>query len=261
MISEPVTQPKRPRHAESLHKTARQRDNYRKPETPIAMNQSIERNLAATIPFVVLGTLPLGERDTLLRIVEPRAGTLSIVLRNARSHSKGRASWRTLDLFDQASGRLTIRPARMPTLNSFDRLPSFSSLRTDLTKFGAASTLAESTLLLFSEQSETDATLYETVTHFLGTIDDASSPRDTLKALTRALISLLALAGYGLLHEEMETASPTEETTTTLPAGTSATPSPRVLRQTMAAIERVTNKELRTGPTITRILSELPPRK
>lgn len=218
------------------------------------MNQRPARNHPPAIPFVVLGTLPLGERDTLLRIVEPRAGTLSIVLRNARTPLKGKSSWRTLDLFDRASGSLTIRPARIPTLNSFDRLPSFASLRTDLTKFGAASALAESALLLFGEQSEADSQLYDQVIHYLSAIDTASSPRDTLKELTRGLVNLLLLSGFGAPHGEDGGSVWTGASPACIKT---LTPTPRMLRQAIAAIERSTQKELRTSSTISRILATL----
>lgn len=224
------------------------------------MKRRPERNLTPAIPFVVLGTLPLGERDALLRIVEPRGGTLSVVLRNARSGSKGSSPWRTLDLFDRASGSLSIRPARMPTLTSFDRLPSFGSLRTDLTKFAAASALAESTLVLFSEQSEATAQLYETVTHYLAAIDAATSPRETLKVLTLSLIALLVLSGFGLLEGETERSAARDSLPTTESQHPPRKPTPRLLRHAIAAIEKATNKELRTGPTIARILADLPAR-
>lgn len=149
----------------------------------------------------------------------------------------------------------------MPTLTSFDRLPSFSSLRTDLTKFGAASTLAESSLLLFSEQSETDAKLYKTVTHFLGAIDSASSPRETLKVLTQALTSLLALSGFGSLNDDEGPTLPAKNPRPSSPDTDLLAPSPRLLRLAMAEIERATNKELRTAPTINRMLAELPLRR
>jgi recombinational DNA repair protein (RecF pathway) len=207
------------------------------------------RSLTPPIRFIVLTTMPLGERDTLLRVVEESCGIRPIILRGARpqptSSPRRSASWKSLDLFDRAVGSFSLRPAGITNLASFERCPAFGSLRTDLTKFGAAHTIAEATLVLFNEQSETDSALYDRIEASLDAINLAESPRDTFRLLTEALAGLLTVSGFGL------------------PMWESGLPplSPRLLREITGTIERVTNKPLRTAPTLWQLIDRLPPRE
>lgn len=205
------------------------------------------RTVTPPLRFIVLTSLPLGERDTLLRIVEEHSGIRPVILHGARSQrpstSRQSNSRKSLDLFERAVGVLSLRPAGMATLSTFERRPAFGGLREDLTKFAAAHLIAETALVLFDEQTEVDAGLYERVEGTLTAIDLAQSPRQTLRELTYGLIELLTFSGFGIRDGE----------------ATRPVPSPRLLREVVAAIERVAEKQLKATASVWQVLKRLSP--
>ncbi len=211
-------------------------------------------------PFIVLTTLPLGERDSLLRVVEPRGGTLSVVLRGARGlpgasganparrRNPGSASWRTLDLFDRAHGTLRSLRSGLPTIAQCERLPGFRLLREDLTKFAAANLFAEAVLSLFDEQSENGSSLFGIVENTLTAIDSAPSPRRALGEVTMGLVALLTLSGFGFSASRHRHYA--DATSTGIQQTPTVVPTPRLLREAIGSIEDARGRALRSAATL-----------
>jgi hypothetical protein len=85
----------------------------------------------------------------------------------------------------------------MPTFSKFERLPAFRNIREDFVKFTGISTLAEATLLLFHEQSESDSSLYKAVLSAFTNLNSSPTARDTFRELTLSLNKVLSLSGFG----------------------------------------------------------------
>jgi DNA repair protein RecO (recombination protein O) len=101
---------------------------------------------------IVLHVADYLESSRILRLATREAGVQSVVARGARSSRKRFGS--AVDLFAEGQAQIETRVGRdLHTLVSFDVVSSNPGLAADLTRFSAASAIAECTLRVVHEES------------------------------------------------------------------------------------------------------------
>lgn len=141
---------------------------------------------------IVLQGFPYSETSRILRLLTPDHGVRSVLARGAR-RPRSRFSG-LLELFTEGTAQISLREGReLQTLTAFDLTRSRQALGRDLTRFSAASLLAE--LVLRSGTEEPHPNLFAALSDALDDLTAAPPDAAATTALT-AVWSLISLLGF-----------------------------------------------------------------
>ena len=184
---------------------------------------------------LVIGLIPYGEHDLILRVIVREEGKLSLYARRAKNSKKRFGS--PFDLFDRGSFGYRHTRGSLLELEHFSPLRSFKYLREDLTKLSVASILCEAFDALTLEQHP-NAMVYTCLEHALNSVETASDARSALRACFAALTELLEDSGYSVPGEFGE-------------------PSAHNIMRVINRLEETTERRMKTKPTLTALIETL----
>ena len=139
---------------------------------------------------IVLHAFDYLESSRILKLVTRDAGVRSVLARGAKRSRKRFGA--ALDLYAEGTAELQIKPGRdLETLSTFDVARARPQLAAQLSRFTAASTVAELTLRF--ARDDADPTLYDAVAGALDEISTAGEDRVRDVALAAAWRILAAL--------------------------------------------------------------------
>jgi len=143
-------------------------------------------------PAIVLTVRDYGEADLLVTFITPGQGRLTGIAKHARKSRRRFAH--CLEPLSRVVFFLSPRPGRdLEFLQKGELVKSFSSLRRDLPRLGAAAVLAEVAGLL-AGPPEAIGEIFASLEAVLELLDQGLSPDSLLPAF---LLRLLTLGGYG----------------------------------------------------------------
>ncbi len=143
-------------------------------------------------PAIVLTVREYGEADLLVTFLTPGAGRLTGIAKHAKKSRRRFAH--CLEPLSRVVFFLSPKPGRdLEFLQRGELLQSFSSLRRDLPRLGAAAVLAEVAGLL-AGPPEAIGEIFATLEEALSLLDQGLPPDSLLPAF---LLRLLTLGGYG----------------------------------------------------------------
>lgn len=141
---------------------------------------------------IVLHVADYLESSRILRLVTREAGVQSVVARGARSSKKRFGS--AVDLFAEGQAQIQTKPGRdLHALHGFDVTAARPSLALEMSRFTAASTIAECALRLVHEEAAPAA--YTTLASGLDRLA-AAAPDDTVSAALGVLWQLIGEVGF-----------------------------------------------------------------
>lgn len=143
-------------------------------------------------PAIVLHVIPYGDTSKILRLLTRDAGLLSAIARGAR-RARARTGPR-LDLFGTGTATLFTRPTRdLHPLVGFELSNARGAIASDLTRFAAASALAEVALRMAPADPHPE--VFDATDAGLSAIEHAPGPDRDAAALI-ALWGLVAALGF-----------------------------------------------------------------
>lgn len=123
-----------------------------------------------TTPALIVHVMPYGETSKIVRLLTRELGLVSALARGARG-KKSRTGPR-LDLFAAGTGTLLLKPTRdLHPLTSFEIAQPHAGIAHDVSRFAAASALAEVALRCAPEEPSPD--VYDAVAHGLDALEAA----------------------------------------------------------------------------------------
>ncbi|MDQ2891412.1 MAG: DNA repair protein RecO [Gemmatimonadota bacterium] len=147
---------------------------------------------------IVLHAFDYLETSRVLRLITREAGVQSVIAKGAR-RTRGRVGT-GVDLFAEGEAQIYIKPTRdLHTLASFDVTASRAALALEMTRFTAASALAELVLRVASDDSTPE--LFDSLSRSLDAVALASGAEVVAQALAGAW-QLVAEAGFAPVVDE-----------------------------------------------------------
>jgi len=141
---------------------------------------------------IVLHAFDYLETSRVLRLITREAGVQSVIAKGAR-RTRGRVGT-GVDLFAEGEAQIYVKPTRdLHTLGAFDVTSSRSALALEMSRFTAASALAELALRVAGD--EANAAMYDDLAATLDTLAGASGDAVVERALAGAW-QLIAHAGF-----------------------------------------------------------------
>ena len=138
---------------------------------------------------IVLHAFDYLETSRVLRLITREAGVQSVIAKGAR-RTRGRVG-SGVDLFAEGEAQIYIKPTRdLHTLGAFDVTKSRSGLAMEMSRFTAASAIAELTLRVAGDEQNVEM------------FDGVSATLDAIAAATGGEVAERALAGaWGLIAD------------------------------------------------------------
>ncbi|HMO01879.1 MAG TPA: recombination protein O N-terminal domain-containing protein [Oligoflexia bacterium] len=193
---------------------------------------------AKQLEGIVIRSFPSGERDLVLRVINPLTGKLSLFAPRANGVGGKRGS--TVGLFDFGEFQLRLHHDRLSTLISFTPNPKRLSLIGSPEEIAALSVLCECGDTLIPEESEGAWDTLSAYNHFRDGFLAIIESKDDLKGRMRALYwGILNLLLDGGILDPQEKIPP---------------PSAKALVNLFNRIQDISKKPLVTPPTLLSLL-------